>query len=93
MALPSSTFDWVMTDGITQIPVEQRGGDEVTWIEGWTSSGIQSVRLTPEDSSAANFGFDVTPSRLITGLITERGISPASAEGVYALYPEKRTVK
>lgn len=93
VALPSSTFDWVMTDGIKQIPVEQRGGDEVTWIEGWTTSGIQSVRLTPEDSSAANFGFDVTPSRLITGLITERGISPATTEGVYTLYPEKRTVK
>ncbi len=90
VALPSSTFDWVMTDGVAQIPVEQRGGDEVTWIEGWTEDGVQTVRLTPENSPAANFGFDVTPARLITGLITERGICPASADGVYSLYPEKR---
>jgi methylthioribose-1-phosphate isomerase len=90
VALPSSTFDWVMTDGVKQIPVEQRSGEEVTWIDGWTEDGVRSVRLTPTESPAANFGFDVTPSRLITGLITERGICPASAEGVYSLYPEKR---
>jgi len=81
VALPSSTFDWVMTDGVKEIPVEQRGGEEVTWIDGWTEDGVKSVRLTPAESPAANFGFDVTPSRLITGLITERGICPASAEG------------
>jgi len=62
----------------------------VTWIDGWTEDGVRSVRLTPAESPAANFGFDVTPARLITGLITERGISTASAEGVYNLYPEKR---
>jgi methylthioribose-1-phosphate isomerase len=90
VALPSSTFDWVMTDGVRQIPVEQRGGEEVTWIDGWTEDGVKSVRLTPAESPAANFGFDVTPARLITGLITERGICPASAEEVYKLYPEKR---
>jgi methylthioribose-1-phosphate isomerase len=92
VALPSSTFDWIMTDGVRQIPIEQRGGEEVSWIDGWTEEGIRSVRLTPSESPAANFGFDVTPSRLITGLITERGISAASAEGVYGLYPEKRPV-
>ncbi len=90
VALPSSTFDWVMTDGVAQIPVEQRGGEEVTWIDGWTPEGVRSVRLTPAESPAANFGFDVTPARLISGLITERGICPASAPGVYTLYPEKR---
>lgn len=90
VALPSSTFDWVMTDGVKQIPVEQRGGEEVIWIDGWTEEGVRNVRLTPAESPAANFGFDVTPARLITGLITERGISPASAEGVYNLYPEKQ---
>jgi methylthioribose-1-phosphate isomerase len=90
VALPSSTFDWVMTDGVKQIPVEQRDGEEVTWIEGWAEGGIRSVRLTPAESPAANFGFDVTPARLITGLITERGICPASSEGVHGLYPEKR---
>jgi len=91
VALPSSTFDWHMIDGVNQIPVEQRGGEEVTWIDGWTEDGIQNVRLTPVESPAANFAFDVTPSRLVTGLITERGICPASANGVYQLYPEKQS--
>lgn len=89
VALPSSTFDWEMTDGVKQIPVEERGGEEVIWMEGWTSEGVQNVRITPENSPAVNFGFDVTPSRLIKGLITERGICEASKEGVYKLYPEK----
>ncbi len=90
VALPSSTFDWVMTDGIRQIPVEQRDPDEVRVIEGWTEAGVQAVRLTPEGSPAANYGFDVTPARLVTGLITERGICPATADGVWGLYPERR---
>ncbi len=90
VALPSSTFDWVMTDGVKQIPVEERGGEEVIWMDGWTADGVKSVRITPAESPAANFGFDVTPSRLIKGLITERGICPASADGVLALYPEKK---
>lgn len=90
VALPSSTFDWVMTDGVAQIPVEERGGEEVIWMDGWTPEGVKSVRITPAESPAANFGFDVTPSRLIKGLITERGICEASKEGVYKLYPEKK---
>ncbi len=90
VALPSSTFDWEMTDGVNQIPVEERGADEVRFIEGWESDSVHKVRLTPEHSPAANYGFDVTPSRLITGLVTERGICTASAEGVLNLYPEKR---
>ena len=90
VALPSSTFDWQMTDGVKQIPVEERGGEEVIWMDGWTPEGVKSVRITPESSRAANFGFDVTPSRLIKGLITERGICPANADGVLGLYPEKK---
>lgn len=90
VALPSSTFDWEMRDGVEEIPVEQRGADEVKYIEGWHDGKTVMVRLTPESSPAANFAFDVTPSRLVTGLITERGICLASAEGILALYPEKK---
>jgi len=90
VALPSSTFDWEMTDGLRQIPVEEREGDEVTWIEGWTEDGVKSVRLTPEKSKAVNYGFDVTPARLITGLITERGICKPDKESILGLYPENR---
>jgi methylthioribose-1-phosphate isomerase len=93
VALPSSTFDWVMTDGVNQIPVEERNSDEVRFIEGWEGDAVHKVRLMPEDSPAANYAFDVTPSRLITGLITERGICAASDEGVLALYPEKRQIQ
>jgi methylthioribose-1-phosphate isomerase len=92
VALPSSTFDWQMRDGITQIPIEQRDSEEVRTIRGRTASGkIEQVLLMPEDSPAANYAFDVTPARLVTGLITERGICTASEEGVLSLYPEKRT--
>lgn len=91
VALPSSTFDWQMRDGVRQIPIEQRDSEEVRSIGGLTSGGvIERVLLTPEDSPAANYAFDVTPARLISGLITERGICAASEEGVLGLYPEKR---
>jgi methylthioribose-1-phosphate isomerase len=89
-ALPSSTFDWTMRDGVREIPIEQRGGEEVRYIQGLHEGEIKSVLLTPEDSPTANFAFDVTPSRLVTGLITERGICAASEEEVLGLYPEKR---
>jgi methylthioribose-1-phosphate isomerase len=79
-----------MRDGVKEIPIEQRGADEVKYIEGWHAGKIVTVRLTPESSPAANYAFDVTPSRLVTGLITERGICPASAEGILALCPEKK---
>jgi methylthioribose-1-phosphate isomerase len=90
VALPSSTFDWELRDGVAQIPIEQRDGDEVRTARGLYGGQVVSVRLTPEGSPAANFAFDVTPARLVTGLITERGICPASEEGVLGLYPEKR---
>ncbi|MFT5466307.1 MAG: methylthioribose-1-phosphate isomerase [Verrucomicrobiales bacterium] len=90
VALPSSTFDWKIRDGVAEIPIEQRGGEEVTLIDGVAETGeVTTVRLTPESSPAANFAFDVTPSRLVTGLITERGVCDASENGVLGLYPEK----
>jgi methylthioribose-1-phosphate isomerase len=92
VALPSSTFDWEMRDGVAQIPIEQRDASEVRTIRGLHNGRTVEVYLTPPDSPAANYAFDVTPARLITGLITERGICEASEEGVLGLYPEKRAV-
>ena len=81
-ALPSSTFDWKMRDGVREVPIEQRDGTEVRYIQGLHEGQIKQVLLTPEASAAANYAFDVTPARLVTGLITERGICAASEEGV-----------
>ena len=67
MALPSSTFDWEIEDGISEIPIEQRDPTEVSEIEGWDGGKVQTVRLVPEKSKVANYGFDVTPARLVTG--------------------------
>ena len=89
-ALPSSTFDWTIRDGVKETPIEQRGGEEVREIQGLHEGELKKVLLTPADSPAVNFAFDVTPARLVTGLITERGICEASEEGVLNLYPEKR---
>src|SRR5712671_1645937 len=90
VALPSPTIDWDIEDGAT-IPIEQRDPREVTHIAGWTETGERvEVRLTPADSPAANYAFDVTPARLVTGLITERGVCPASREGLLRLFPERR---
>lgn len=89
-ALPSSSFDWVMRDGVKEVPIEERGGEEVRYIQGLHEGVIKSVLLPPEDSPAVNFAFDVTPARLVTGLITERGICAASEAGVLGLFPEKK---
>ena len=91
VALPSSTFDWNMRDGVREIPIEQRAANEVRTISGWHGGQEVEVLLLPEGSAAANFAFDVTPARLVTGLITERGICSASAAGVLGLYPEQAT--
>ncbi|MEP6810817.1 MAG: S-methyl-5-thioribose-1-phosphate isomerase, partial [Chthoniobacterales bacterium] len=88
VALPSSSFDWKMRDGLAEIPIEERGAEEVKHADGWTAAGHCEVRITPEKSAAANFGFDVTPRRLVSGLITERGICEASEAGILALFPE-----
>lgn len=88
VALPESTFDWTLADGLKQIPIETRDADEVRFIQGLQDGEVRSVLLTPEDSPAINYGFDVTPARLVTGLITERGICEASEWGIFGLYPE-----
>jgi methylthioribose-1-phosphate isomerase len=87
VALPSSTIDWTAGDGLRDVPIEQRSPDEVTSITGRTEAGATAtVRLTPEGADAVNYGFDVTPGRLVTGLITERGICPATEEGLSSLF-------
>ena len=91
VALPSSTFDWKIRDGVKEIPIERRDETEVKYIPGLHEGEIKSVLVTPQESPAANYAFDVTPARLVTGLITERGICEASEEGVLGLYPEKRS--
>jgi methylthioribose-1-phosphate isomerase len=88
VALPSSTFDWTMTDGIAQIPIEERSPDEVRYIQGLADGRLVKVLVPPLDSPAADFAFDVTPARLVTGFITERGICAASREAVHKLFPE-----
>lgn len=89
VALPSSSFDWEIHDGLAEIPIEQRSGDEVKYIQGQEGDSIKKVLLTPADSPAANYGFDVTPARLITGLITEKGICKASEEGIRGIFGQE----
>jgi methylthioribose-1-phosphate isomerase len=90
VAAPSPSIDWAIDGGAT-IPIEHRDSREVTHIEGWTDDDQRiAVRLTPIDSPAANYAFDVTPARLVTGLITERGVCPASRAGLLDLFPEHR---
>jgi methylthioribose-1-phosphate isomerase len=90
VALPSPTIDWTVHDGLTEIPIEQRSPDEVSLVWGKTASGeIAQVRVSPEVTPAANPAFDVTPARLVTGLITERGVAKASREGLKAMFPER----
>ena len=91
MALPSSTIDWNLQDGLTEIPIEERAESEVTEITGRTASGaVETIRIVADGSRATNPAFDVTPARLVTGLVTERGIAEASREGLLKLFPERR---
>ncbi|WP_309083585.1 S-methyl-5-thioribose-1-phosphate isomerase [Chelativorans sp.] len=90
VALPSPTIDWTVRDGVKEIPIEERSADEVSLVWGRTKDGqITQVRISPDATPAANPAFDVTPARLVTGLITERGIAEASAEGLLELFPER----
>jgi methylthioribose-1-phosphate isomerase len=90
VAMPSTTIDWSVTDGVAEIPIEQRDAAEVTDITGRLPDGrIATVRVAADGSPAANPAFDVTPARLVTGLITERGRCEASAAGLAALFPER----
>ena len=91
VALPSPTIDWSIEDGVRDIPIEERDPAEVTEIAGrLPGGGTARVRLVPEGSPAANYAFDVTPARLVTGLVTERGICAASRDGLLSLFPERR---
>jgi methylthioribose-1-phosphate isomerase len=91
VALPSSTIDWRITDGLTEIPIEERAEAEVLEVAGRMADGggqAMRVRIAPPETPAANFAFDVTPARLIGGLITERGVCPASASALATLFPD-----
>jgi methylthioribose-1-phosphate isomerase len=90
VALPSTTIDWTVSDGVREIPIEERAATEVTTIAGRALDGsVATVRLVPTSSAAANPAFDVTPARLVTGLITERGRCAATAAGLLGLFPER----
>jgi methylthioribose-1-phosphate isomerase len=89
VALPSSTFDWNLRDGVADIPIEERDPDEVRFVQGWDGERQTRVLVCPRQSPAANFAFDVTPARLVTGLITERGICRATAADIRRLFPDK----
>ena len=92
VALPSSTIDWSITDDINEIPIEERSKEEVMYVSGRDEEGrLAKIQVTPDGSNIANYAFDVTPARLITGLITERGMTEPSAEGLATLFPEHVT--
>jgi len=88
VALPSSTFDWNLTNGLLDIPIEVRNSDEVRYVQGLANNTLSRILIPPEDSPAANYAFDVTPARLITGLITERGICRSDEADILRLFPE-----
>ena len=89
VALPHSTIDWRVADGVAEVPIEERAGAEVTDLTGRTADGrMETIRVVAPGSPAANPAFDVTPARLVTGLITERGRCEASEAGLRGLYPE-----
>jgi methylthioribose-1-phosphate isomerase len=90
VALPGSTIDWSIKDGLREIPIEERNPEEITHLQGKDAHGnLCTIQLTPDGCHTANPAFDVTPAHLVTGLITERGICKASREGLSALYPEQ----
>ena len=90
VALPSSTIDWTITDGLRDIPIEERAQTEVTTVTGRALDGtVTTVRVVPGGSPAANPAFDVTPARLVSGLITERGRCDSSHEGLARLFAER----
>ena len=94
VGLPSPTIDWTVRDGVREIPIEQRAGEELSRVSGRLPDGtVVTVDIAPEGSAMANYAFDVTPSRLITALVTERGICPATTEGLEKLFPERAPQK
>lgn len=91
VAFPSSTFDWNIRNGVKEIDIEERSADEVRYVQGWDGNEVKKVLVTPEQSPALNYGFDVTPARLITALITEEGVCKASEREIHRLYPDEFT--
>lgn len=90
VACPGSTIDFSVHDGVREIPIEERDESEVTHVTGTTNTGdVATIRVAPSGARAKNYGFDVTPARLVTGIITERGLCAASTEGLRSLYPER----
>jgi len=92
VALPSSTFDWELRDGVIEIPIEKRDADEIRYVQGVDEGIIRQVLIPPADSPVANFAFDVTPARFVTGFITERGICEATEHDIKKLFPEKKSI-
>jgi methylthioribose-1-phosphate isomerase len=89
VALPSSSFDWKLQDGLKEIPIEERSADEVKQVDGWCEGHQVEVLVAPKESPAANYGFDVTPGHLVTGLITERGVCAANEKSIRSLFPDQ----
>jgi methylthioribose-1-phosphate isomerase len=93
VALPGTTIDWTLKDG-SAIPIEERNAEEVTHLTGRLPDGsVATVEIAPQGTPAANYAFDVTPARLVTGFITERGVAPATPNALTTLYPEHRKVQ
>ncbi len=93
VCLPSPTIDWSVRDGVAEIPIEERSADEVTEVYGVKGDEVVKVRVVSPGSTAANPGFDVTPARLVAGLVTERGVAEASENGLGQLFPERATAR
>jgi len=94
VALPSPTIDFTVSDGVAEIPIEERAAEEVSAMTGKTADGrIETVRIIPDGSGVANYGFDVTPARLVTGLITERGVIDANRSALAKAFPERAEVR
>ncbi len=89
VAAPSSSIDWQLDDGLAEIPIEERSHEEVTQVVGRNGAEVQTVEIAPPGAKAANFAFDVTPARLVTALVTDRGVCPASREGLISRFPER----
>jgi methylthioribose-1-phosphate isomerase len=89
VALPSTTIDWTARDGVRDIPIEERDSIEVSHVSGIANDALTTVRTVMQTTPISNYAFDVTPARLVSGLITERGICDASEAGLASLFPEK----
>ena len=90
VALPSSSIDWAIRDGLKEIPIEQRNAEEVSHVQGLVDGKVEKVLISPTKSPVVNYGFDVTPAKYVTGLITDRGLCSASEEGLSTLFPEEK---